>query len=489
MVKKCLCILSLLFFSALIYAEIAPAEIKADYGGSLRLRQEYWEKVADLETFNASDRDFFRLRTSLWGKVDFNPDFGFYGRITNEARYYLGSYKPFEIAAPKAGYQTSDSDRFDEDELVFDNLYFDVKNLFGLPVDLRIGRQDFLGQYGEGFLILDGTPGDGSRTNYFNAIKATWTINKNNSVDLVYLNDTQTDELPNLHPARTDYIPTYLGNERLTNISDEWGFILYGKNKLNDNFSVEPYYIFKHEDAVGHEYREHIHVGGADTALDLSTVGARVVFTASNWKVRAEFAHQFGEYDNDRDREANGGYLFVGQKFAEVALKPEWELGYVYLSGDKNPGNLHGDHEGWNPLFNRAPTWNEVFVYPLVYETMRDSGAIPAYWTNLHLVKLGVKTALDAATTLALAYQHLWADEEIDRDYLVAPSYQGLFSFDSDGKSSSRDRGHIVTAMLNRTFTKQIDAYLQVEYFAPGDFYSDEAEDSIFVRWQLQYKF
>jgi len=53
--------------------------------------------------------------------------------------------------------------------------------VLNLPIDFKIGRQDFLGQYGEGFLILDGTPGDGSRSFYFNAIKLTWKINSNNS--------------------------------------------------------------------------------------------------------------------------------------------------------------------------------------------------------------------------------------------------------------------------------------------------------------------
>jgi hypothetical protein len=469
MVKKCLCVLSLLLFSALIYADIAPAEIKADYGGSFRLRQEYWENVVDFETLKKPDRDFFRLRTSLWGKVDFTPDLGAYLKLTNEAKYYLGNYKPFEIA----NNSTSDSDRFDEDELIIDNLYFDVKNVFSLPIDLRIGRQDFLGQYGEGFVILDGTPGDGSRTNYFDAIKVTWRINKNNSVDLIYLNDRQTDELPNLHAARSDYNPLYYDNKRMVNISDEWGFILYGKNKLNNNLTLEPYYIFKHEDAVGHDYHS-TRSGGPQTALDLNTVGARAVLTASNWTVRAEFAHQFGEYDNDRDREANGGYLFIGQKFADTALKPEWELGYVFLSGDDSSTS---DHEGWDPLFNRAPTWNEVFIYPLVYETMADSGAIPAYWTNLHLAKLGLKLALDAKTNLALSYQHLWADEK------TSGLNAAMFSNDS------KDRGHVGTFMLSHTFTKQLDGYLQAEYFAPGDFYADKADDSIFLRWQLQYKF
>lgn len=469
MVKKCLCALCLLLFSALIYAEIAPAEIKADYGGSFRLRQEYMENAVDFETLKKPDRDFFRLRTSLWGKLDLNKDLGAYMRLTNEARYYLGNYKPFETTDT-----TSDSDRFDEDELVVDNLYFDAKNIFGLPVDLRIGRQDFAGMYGEGFVILDGTPGDGSRTNYFNAAKATWRINNNHSLDLIYINNTQKDEyLPSLHPARSDSLPGYVGNERLLNISDERGFVIYGKNKLNDNFYLEPYYIYKQEDSVG-DYNPNF--GGPQHKLELNTIGARIILTASNWKVRAEYAHQFGEYDDDTktDREADGGYLFIGQKYANVTLKPEWELGYIYLSG--NDGST-GKHEGWDPLFSRVPTWNEVSTYPLLYETKADSGLVPAYWTNLHLYKIGLKLALASATNLALSYQYLRAVEET----------VGLSAamFSNDGK----ERGHIGTFMLTHSFTKQIDGYLQAEYFNPGDFYADAAEDSIFLRWQLQYKF
>jgi hypothetical protein len=477
MVKKCLCALCLLLFSALIYAEIAPAEIKADYGGSLRLRQEYWENVVDFETLTPTkpDRDFFRLRTSLWGKLDFNKDLGAYVRITNEARYYLGNYKPFETTDA-----TSDSDRFDEDELIIDNLYFDVKNLFGLPVDLRIGRQDFLGQYGEGFLILEGTPGDGSRTFYFNAAKATVRFNSNHSVDLIYLDNRQRDDfLPSLNPARSDSLTGYLHNERILNISDETGFIIYGKNKLNDNFTIEPYFIRKEEDGVGH-YGLHPKFPGPKDELHLNTIGGRFVFTASNWKVRAEYAHQFGEYESGRDRDANGGYIFIGQKYVETPLKPEWELGYVYLSGDKNPGDSSGDHEGWNPLFSRAPLWNEVMIYTMIYETLGDGGAFPGYWTNLHLYKLGLKLALSPTTNLALSYQYLRAVEETE---ITTASIKNMFSNDS------KDRGHIGTFMLTHAFNKKIDGYLQAEYFAPGDFYGDDAEDAIFLRWQLQFKF
>lgn len=457
MMRKSFCALVLL--SVIVFAGDVLAEIKADYGAGFRLRQEYWENVTDLETRGQPDRDFFRLRSSLWGKIDLNESFGAYLKLTNEAKYYLGSYRPFLTSD-----STSDDTRFDVDELVIDNLYVSAKNIFGLPIDLRIGRQDFLGEYGEGFLILDGTPGDGSRTAYFNAAKASWKISKSHSVDVLYISNTNKEEyLPSLYPSRSDSLSGYVDNKKLLNASDETGVVVYGKSQLNDNIRVEPYYMFKEEDPVG-----------TNSTLKLNTVGARMVFTAANWKVRGEYAHQFGEYESHRDRKGNGGYILAGQKFDDVPLKPEWELGYVYLSGD-DPST--SDHEGWNPLFSRAPMWNELLVYLLLPETIKDSGPIPAYWTNLHLFKAGVKLALTPDTLLDLQYQYLRADE--------ATSGLNSAMFTNGGK----ERGHLGVFVLSHNFTKRLSGFLQVEYFVPGDFYGDNAKDAILARWQLQYRF
>ena len=43
--------------------------------------------------------------------------------------------------------------------------------LSGVPLDFKIGRQDLF--LGNGWLVGDGTPLDGSRTFYFDAIRAT----------------------------------------------------------------------------------------------------------------------------------------------------------------------------------------------------------------------------------------------------------------------------------------------------------------------------
>jgi len=458
MIKKSLWALFVLCLGVALSAEIASAEVKANWGAEFRLRQDYLESIMDLRTQGRPDWDFFRLRSSLWGKVDLNEDMGAYLKLTNEAKYYMGSYKPFETSD-----STSDSNRFDADELVIDNLYFDYKNIVGLPIDIRSGRQNFLGAYGEGFLILDGTPGDGSRTAYFNAVKTTWRINNSNSVDLLYISDPKTDQyLPSLYTAQSRSLSAYDDNKRILNASNEQAVVVYGKSKISDNLLLEPYYVYKEENPVG-----------INPKLNLNTLGARAVVTVGEWKMRGEFAHQFGEYENNRDRRGNGGYVFLGQKYEKVTWKPEWELGYVYLSGD-DPNTPQ--HEGWDPLFSRAPMWNEVYAYLFLPETIKDSGAIPGYWTNLHLYIAGVKLALASTTNLAISYQYLRSDQ------VTSGLNAAMFS------NNSKERGQLATVILNHSFTKQIDCLLQVEYFVPGKFYNDNVHNAALYRWQLQYK-
>ncbi|MCL4490656.1 MAG: alginate export family protein [Nitrospirae bacterium] len=447
--------LLLLVLVSLLFVSSVYAEVKAGFGAALRLRQEIWDNVVDFKTLNRPDRNFFRLRTSVWGKVDATKDLGAYLRLTNETKYYTGPFKP---NAPR------NNDRLDEDEFIIDNLYFDAKNIFGLPVDVRIGRQDFLGpdMYGEGFLLLDGTPGDGSRTFYFNAAKATWKINQKNSVDLVFISDPQTDiYLPSMYPAHTGAL--YADHKRLLTTAKEDGIVVYGRNKITDSLAVEPYYIYKTEGATSTAAR-----------LGLNTIGARVVYAINKtWKAGGEYAHQFGEYTGGTDRVGDGGYVFVTGKFENTPWKPELDVRYVYLSGD-DPNTAK--REGWDPLFSRAPYWNELIIYSLPNETLRDSGPIPGYWTNMQIYKAGVKLYFTPQTNLGVAYQYLKANESTSG--LTAAMFT----------NRDKERGHLPTALLSHQFSKKVDGLLQYEYFIPGNFYSAQAKNATFFRWQLQVK-
>jgi len=466
MVKKVLVTVFLVLVGSIIVISDAYPEMTFDYGASIRLRQEIWDNAVSLDTVSlgtsGADRSFFRFRTSLWGKVDFDKDLGAYLKLTNEAKYYIGAYKP---NAP------FNYERLDEDELVVDNLYLNAKNVFGLPVDLKVGRQDFLGpdMFGEGFLLLDGTPGDGSRTFYFNAAKAKWRITENHSIDFVYISNPKTDTfLPSMYPAHLG--PLYQDHKKLLNGSDEQGFVIYSRNKIN-NLTLEPYYIYKTEEPVGPFPFLAVFT---NPKLKLNTVGARALYTIDAWKLGGEFAHQFGEYDGGRDRRGNGGYVFANYTFKDTPLKPAFELRYVYLSGD-DPNT--SKHEGWDPLFSRAPYWNELIIYTFINETIKNGGPIPGYWTNLQLFMAKATMNFTPSTNLALSYQYLRANEIAD----TLPPYKPMFG-------TGKERGHLPTAMLRHKFSKNIDGFLQFEYFIPGNFYADNAKNAIFFRWELLFK-
>jgi len=434
----------------------AWAETKFDYGAALRLRQEIWDDVVSLDTLQSpatQDRNFFRLRYSLWGSVDIDKSYAGYLRLTGEPKYSIGPWKP---NAPR------NDDRLDEDELVIDNLYFEAKNIAGGPISVKLGRQDFLGPntYGEGFLFMDGSPADGSRTFYFNAAKINIVFAKEFNLDILGISDTKYDYyLPSLHSDDS--------KKRLTS-SNEQAIAVYGRGKI-ENFTFEPYYVWKTEASVTDAAAIYQH------RLNLNTIGARLLYSLQGWNFGGEFAYQWGSYDNGGpDRRGIGGYVFVGRKYENVALKPEFDLRYVYLSGD-DPGTTD-KNETWDPLFSRNPYWNELIIYTLIPETTRYGGGIPGYWTNMEIFKANFKLNFTEATNLSLSYQYLWAPES------TAGLPTAMFS------NSGKSRGHLPTALLYHKFNKNIDGFLQLEYFIPGSFYADNADNALFFRWQLQFK-
>lgn len=454
----------------LMDAQALFAEVKFDYGANFRLRQEVWDNLISLGTTPSNpgnyDRTFFRLRTQIWGKADIDQNFGAYLRLTNEAKYYNGPYE-MDQNNPKV-YRS-----LEEDEIFVDNLYVDYKKAFGLPIDIRIGRQDFIGEFGDGFLILDGTPSDGSRSFYFNAAKVIITPVQNHSITLVALKNTKTDIfMPSLHSSLVGNV-NYFQDKRMLNASNEAGIIVYSKNKFGF-LTVDPYYIWKSEDAIYLPTVAKVPANRLAARSYLNTVGGRVEAKPENWTIKAEFAHQFGKNSDDIDRKAYGGQASVGYAFKSTPLKPELEVGYVYLSGD-NPNSAR-KNEGWDPLWSRAPMWNELYIYTLINESVAKGGAIPGYWSNMQMFRLNLKMHFSDSTNLLLGLNHMLAPET------TSGLNANMFS------NTSKDRGNIYQAMLNHKFSKKLDGFLQLEHFQPGEFYNGNARNATFFRWQLQFK-
>jgi len=422
MKKSSIAFLLLVVFAGSGFAK----DISFKWGIIERLRQEYLKNWKDMENSTEVDdpRNYFRIRTSIWGKLDFDSQFSVYAKLTNE-------FKPY-VTPSKSG---------DIHELVFDNLYVDLKNIFDSPWNLRIGRQNII--YGEGFLFIDGTPLDGSRTIYYNAIKATLNLDK-----------LKIDFLGIINPRQDEFLPRVNNRNKSLAEQKEEGFGYYAQYDPNANWHGEQYYFYKKEDER------------SSPQTKLNTIGGRLVYKNFPWQIRTELAYQFGDYGS-YDREGLGGYGFVDYTLQDVKFTPTVTIGGVYLSGD-DPST--SDNESWDPLFSRWPYKSELYCYILSMEK-----AI-AYWANMQLYKLGLNLKPTDKDSLDLAYMYLRANEN---------TYASKSAFSNDGK----ERGHILQLIWKHTFNKNLSGHIQIEYFHPGDYYVDTADDALFLRWQLLYKF
>lgn len=395
-----------------------------EFGFIERIRQEYYKNRKDLGTASSSEvYNYFRIRTSPWLRLNLSSNVYLYTKLTNEFKPYI---KPDE--------------NFDIDELVFDNFFVDIKNVFKTPLNLRIGRQDL--EYGEGFLIMEGTPLDGSRTYYFNAIKLNYNFRKT-SLDMFFISQPQKDS----------YLPKFNNKDRKLVEQDESSFGTYMKHNYFKRLSIENYYIYKKEES--------------SPQTKLHTLGARVVYSHSIFNVRGELAYQFGK-KGENDKEGLGGYLFLDIiANREKTNNLKFTIGYIHLSGDDPKTN---DDEAWDPLFSRYPWQSDLYIF-----TLSQEGGL-AYWSNLQLYKVCFSINLTPKAKLTSSYNYLMANEN---------TFSTKPIFDDSGKT----RGILLQNLLEINFRKNISGHLQFEQFNPGNYYTSTADKAYFLRWQLIYKF
>ena len=204
-------------------------------GGDLRLRQEYFDKIPISKdppgVTRAGENNYFRMRTRLWTEIDLSQDVLFKVRAVNEFRHWQ---RPDQAGKP-------DNATYDfPDEVVLDNLFLEVRNLMDQKIDLRVGRQDLM--YGNGMVILEGTPKDGSRTTYFNAAKLTVREIPDTTVDFLAIYNDPEDELA-MNSTDRDLTGLVSGNNEMR----ESGGGFYLKNKSIKDLPLEVYGLYKNE--------------------------------------------------------------------------------------------------------------------------------------------------------------------------------------------------------------------------------------------------
>ncbi|MCK4302869.1 MAG: alginate export family protein [Candidatus Eisenbacteria sp.] len=447
--------------------DVVPA-VGLDVGFDTRVREVTLHNLLDFNDdsgpavsglLKASDTHFFRVRHRVSASLKFRAGFDLYSRFTTEWRKYLDPYEsPTKM------------------EIILDHLYLDVPEFFHLPLSLRVGRQDII--RGEGFMLLDGGPRDGSRSIYQNAIVlgiqgAAFGL-KDATIDLFAIRNLAHDPFIVANDLSEDGI-----NNRIVE-KDETAFGVYVTNPEFGQQN-EIYYFYKEEEPDSDPY--------PDTRLHtrLHTIGMRLSGDLP-WalKYAAEAAWQTGsqtEWQPDSlteekisDHNSYGIYAWVSRSFI-APLQPTLKIGGIHLSGD----DAHTEEcEDWNPLFSRWPKWSELYIYTLIPEYGRV-----AYWSNLTSLNAQVALRLTKRAKFSYTFHKLGA---------VHPATPALLD---DFYGEGTDRGELHEWKLSAEFGTRASCHFLIERFVAGDFYEnplgDDGEpigkdDAYFFRWELMVK-
>ncbi|MDD2601041.1 MAG: alginate export family protein [Kiritimatiellae bacterium] len=419
------------------------SELQLDAGGDMRARYEFKDNwmSSGKNTIGTAYEDYLRFRTRLWGEVEYQEKHKLFLRLGNEFRDYSNSTK------------NKNRNEF-PDEIYIENLYFDLKEIAD-RFSLRVGRQDII--LGAGRLVKDGTPGDGSRSIYFDALRATVDLMEQSTLDLIgiynYYRDNAT--IGNGHDL---YDMTYIKSGSPYSKMDEMALVAYFSYNEIEDFPMEFYYIWKQETRF---YDKTTRYPGRN----FHTLGTRLNphFT-EKFSGELESAVQSGEVDSQgkmQEREIMAWMTYTALTYSEKELsgKPQGSLALLYLSGDEDSYYKTTDgstDHGWNPVFNRSSWFSEICAS--MYDKYR--------WSNL-------------------IYPHLQAGIEPYHKHTVQARSGPMFAAAKDNNANSSYRGYF--SKVNYQFPLLSEIYggrgalkgaivWEVLYY--GGYYEQEPGDS-----------
>ncbi len=394
-----------------------------------RFRFVAWDNAIDLDADADNPFTFTRHRTSLGALFTVNPSLSIYAKLTNEFRYW---FRP-------------DDRDFKFHEVFFDNLFVEWKRPAGVPLNLKLGRQNM--NLGEGFVVMDGHPLDGSRSIYFNAARADWLLSDHHRLILFYTYQPETD----------DILPVINNQNQPLIEQPEEGIGLYfagqfGKTNLD-------LYAIRKNILCG---SQHLPSSG------INTVGFRTIVQLTNQlSVTGEAARQFGSLGG-AIRRAWGGYAhadyYLKRRFPVPSVIT---LGAVFLGGDdpKTP-----KWEGWDPLFSRWPKWSESYIYALIPEY----GGHVAYWSNWSSFYTALAFQIVRPVELTIHLHRLGAPVASD----AAAGFPG---------GGGHVRGTLLITKLIFRLSKTVTGHLLWDVFSPGDYYFSGADGFHWFRCELLY--
>ena len=405
------------------------------WGADLRFRNDYTNNNSGLDKRQVGHESHQqKYRPRWWATVTPIKDIDLNVRIMWEGRHY---------SAPDG------MPDFDHSSVLLDTLNLKLTRIAGSPLSMTIGRQDII--LGDGWLVIDGTAIDGSRTTFFDAVRMSLDIEQAQTlVEVIYVDNHYDSDRWWAPPLHADHQALMEQNER--------GLVLYLTNRSVKNTEINGYYMYKESAFVVRGGDDgHIHTFGGRVAGDLS----------DRWKYRAEGAHQFG-LRNDRYLRAFG---FNSQLAYRVKDKWNHEVRgqYEFRSGDDPDTRTN---EAFAPLWNRWDSWSQVLASAFALETRKYE------FTNLHRIGPGVTCKPTEKLELVGDYYLLFADEN------SMTGARNRRSFSAGGAF----RGQMIQTQVRYQFTKHLKGRILTEFFFPGNYYTDARNDAAtFLRGELYF--
>ncbi len=390
-----------------------PPAATLEAGVEERFRYDHANNLVDHSAAAPDERLLWRFRTRAWVTGTLGGHLAFGVGLSNESRGQGVPRVPITL-----------------DETVFSALWVDIRP--SPRVNVRLGRQNIM--KGDGFILKDGTPGDGARTEYVNGLDATIRVARNATLEVIAASD----------PTHDTYLPVIRDQHRTLIEWDERLAGVYYTNTRRPDLQWQAYYLFKRE---MHDTRPATNPQ-FQPDRSLSTFGGRVEKARGTaWTMSGEWAMQVGTEVPDTPIRAWGGLAGVQRRFS-VPWSPTIRAAYAALSGGSASS---GVIEGWDPVLSRWPLWSEAIGQALTPEVGL------AYWTNMGLLKAEVLLKPSPRTGARATYYHLTAFHPFEGTPLIF--------------GSGTTRGDSFEARFDFSLDARFRGYVLYERFLPGSFY------------------
>ena len=428
--KRPLIVVASLLLVCGAYAELQ----NVDVGGEVRIRARYWSNTYEtgingpgeiripnffvpkrpigpfgvVSRYDWDDRDndldFVEQRTRLNVKADF----------TNEVKAFI-ELESYDIWGEdfRSNYITgADNRAVTTNDVEVYQAYIETDETFGLPLRLRIGRQEM--KMGKGWLVDDITTALIGRS--FDGVRATYSTDTLD-VDAWFskLNETGANE----EDGDIDFYGIYATCKAVEwlNASVYWMYIRDGGSRNDTNF-VAPI-----------EWLEDVFNLDDYDPTNMHTVGLRLFGNTSGFDYDLEAAYQFGNADSVGFGFKPTGFLYGDDGADYDAFAADLEVGYtidmawnprVYIGGAFFEGEDNRDLsflEWVNPFYrsDASVSFNRLFPgkpYSFILEIGQDM-------SNFWQVRGGVVAHPTEAVTAGLQVALYGVDEPFDAPVMI----------------------------------------------------------------------